>query len=941
MPRESTTREGQNEGHETAESSRKREEGQTRESEREHQGRADEQSEQRESETNEQSSGRGGGEAGRGGSPRSPDGDELHWVGAWKAAPAALPPEWPEREHASGQELEQRRAEALRFASRRRLEPEARQVLACEPLPEEDGNQRVPKGPAREPVPMPAGAPPGKINIHQLWLDVEPVGARWRSQDQLDVEEWFRQGGAAVRYLERKAALRRELKRLAEAEAKEAPGLRKARLRVQGQAVRKQLKELARVEPPATKTYGQERLQPWARGVVWRTLDPDDCVPEQPSTAQDPPGCEVNRAFFIEWAERLGWRDEDMLDQIASGVDSRADCELVMVLRFHHQGLQRNIEPAAESIDADAQPDRGWITEGTPHQPYTPCRCIARNVAERRLWKRQSDGSLAKIVKWRVTTDDSMEEHGEGRNSNLPRDEWGDMDLPEVMRLARAAAILAAWMGEEAAWRLVGELLEAGVQSEHVVLWAIDLSDAYRKLAVQRMERWLQCLVWRDGARCDLRAVFGTASMVQFFQRVSNLLRAVIRVRHEEYDAQHPYSAARQAWMARRGGGSPSFRMNYIDDLSGACVHAADEPVRRRTAADGSVADAAAEETRAEAYVRIATDTCQEAGWECKLAKRQLGTAIEQLGFQVETQHGGRIACTADKRDGMELELSEFASATGKTPAADVESIAGKLIHLATIAVEGRAYMEPWYAMLNATRTVIMQGARTRVKLGELQLRGAGPVQQRFQQSVQWWRTAMWSDISLPLAAKLAFPDAAESGCVVAFQDAARGAGTGFGGFVPVVSADGARKLLLVCEAAWPVDLQQKLMANELSMAAGELFAYVALATAAYARLGASHVIGFTDNDPTQAAINHCCSGSPQMQALLLWFYQMCPTLQSLAIWLPGKRNTRSDALSRSQQGAEAVRREAEAAGWRVMDVPPPPGAWEILRAVAAIPHSA
>ena len=38
-------------------------------------------------------------------------------------------------------------------------------------------------------------------------------------------------------------------------------------------------------------------------------------------------------------------------------------------------------------------------------------------------------------------------------------------------------------------------------QIERVALWAIDLSDAYRKLGVQRSELWQQCFIWADGVR--------------------------------------------------------------------------------------------------------------------------------------------------------------------------------------------------------------------------------------------------------------------------------------------------------------------------------------------------------------------------------------------------------------------------------------------------------
>jgi hypothetical protein len=319
----------------------------------------------------------------------------------------------------------------------------------------------------------------------------------------------------------------------------------------------------------------------------------------------------------------------------------------------------------------------------------------------------------------------------------------------------------------------------------------------------------------------------------------------------------------------------------------------------------------------------------------------QIGYSIVQLGFQLETENEGRLACTPEKREGLCAELAEMDGDKGRnTPAAHVESTAGKLINLATVMVEGRAYMEPWYRMLNATRQQIVDGSRRRFKLGKLNLSGQGPVQRRFQDSSSWWRAALRSDISLPLAPRLAFPAVGESRCALAFQDAARGQGTGFGGFAPFVTADGRRKLMLTCVRSWPHDLQQALYTNKLSMAAGELFAFICLATAAHLRMHATHVIGMTDNDPTQAAINHCCSGRPQMQALLIWFYQMCPRLQSLAVWLPGKRNTRSDAQSRGVGLAAAVEREAASAGWEILSLPPPPHAFEILRSIADIPNS-
>ena len=139
----------------------------------------------------------------------------------------------------------------------------------------------------------------------------------------------------------------------------------------------------------------------------------------------------------------------------------------------------------------------------------------------------------------------------------------------------------------------------------------------------------------------------------------------------------------------------------------------------------------------------------------------------------------------------------------------------------------------------------------------------------------------------------------------------------------------------------WPADLREALYTNRLSMPAGELFAFVCLvATICHHVAGVTHAISFSDASAAVAAINSERSGSPQMQALLIWFYQMCPRLQSLAVWLPGKRNTRSDAQSRGVGLAAAVEREAASAGWEILSLPPPPHAFEILRSIADIPNS-
>jgi len=683
-------------------------------------------------------------------------------------------------------------------------------------------------------------------------------------------------------------------------------------------------------------------LAAWARGITWCCADPADVVPLQPSSADDPPPCEINRSFFEEWAAKLGWTDHDMLGQVRSGVDSRTQCDLAIVLRWHHKGLEKHAGPALDSVEEDAAEGREWISRGSPHLPTVPCRLVAKNVAVRKSWKEVAPGRFEYVIRFRVTTDDSAEEHelAASRNAAMPRDEWPELALPEVAHLGRAVAILKAVMPEAAAGAIARLAFEAGLRGETIVLWALDLSDAYRKLAINRAEQWLQCFIWYDGVRQDRRCVFGAAHMVQFFERVSTFLLAVVRYRQREFDRGRPYSAARQQWLDQRGSSDVAFGMVYIDDLIGCCVHGAGEPIRRRTNAENAVADSSAEETRVEAHVSIAARTCAEAGWAAKLAKTQIGERIDPLGFAVDSAGAGRIFVPAAKRHGLDVELQAMQGAAGAALRRDsLEETQGRLVHVAAVVVEGRPHLEPLYTFLRVRKEVVSRGGVVaKLKPRKLDVCGAGPAQRRFQQAVRWWRAAVAADLSVPLAPRLVFPPAGEAGVVLCFQDAARERGTGFGGFAPFTRPGTVEKQLLVCAQMWPEDLREALYTNRLSMPAGELFAFVCLvATICHHVAGVTHAISFSDASAAVAAINSERSGSPQMQALLSWFYELCPELQSLAVWIEGKDNERADDLSRGR--GEAVVREAREGGWEPHALPPPPGAFEVLRAIAALPH--
>ncbi|KAL1522763.1 hypothetical protein AB1Y20_017735 [Prymnesium parvum] len=87
-----------------------------------------------------------------------------------------------------------------------------------------------------------------------------------------------------------------------------------------------------------------------------------------------------------------------------------------------------------------------------------------------------------------------------------------------------------------------------------------------------------------------------------------------------------------------------------------------------------------------------------------------------------------------------------------------VERLVGRLGHIAQIVAEGNAQMQPLFRLQNAT----------------------------FRHALAWWTRVLSSHVTVPLAPRLVFPEASESGCVFVFTDAAREMGTGHGGFTCV-----------------------------------------------------------------------------------------------------------------------------------------------------------
>jgi hypothetical protein len=804
---------------------------------------------------------------------------------AWQAAPEKMPLCWAERADAV-ERLEAARSTELAFISRRRAEAADGEDLVLRPIPQPHARVERPARGRRPSVPWPAGAPPRPIHIRQLYFH----GIYAEIREELMAHS----AGIA-------AALQR-----------------------QGTVVPKR----------AARIWRAESCQPaWARGVVWDCTDPEDCVPLQPNTAEDPPADAINREFFQRWATRLRWGDADMLEQVTeSGVESRSGLELATVIMGHHGGLRNNIQPARESIEHDT--NAGWMTAARLDLWTVPARLVPKNVVSQLKWRMGDDGAVYRKRKHRVTTDDSVEPHADGehvdaRNGAIDRDGWGGAALPGVRTLAEALAIVKATsqqMGVQA----------SAAALERVALWAVDLSNAYRELAAARSERWQQCFVWAGGAKLDLRCVFGAAHMVDFFQRVSTFILAVAVHRIHEYDRRHPPAPARAEWLRwrqQRLGGEQhaNFASIYLDDGSGFVPLGEGEPLAGAPAGQESdvKAHVAVEpdgrvrfrpfvnRSRAQMHLAIVRATFSEAGWGIAEEKVQLGLSIDLLGLAVTSEGDGCLFVPEAKRRGMIVDIQEQRAAPGGlVPRESVEALTGRCSHLAQVACEGNAYLQPFYRVQNAQW--VIGGMRRKPR--SLRVTGTSSTLQQYAAALDWWEAVLERGVSVPLAPRVCFPRLGDEGCAYLFTDAAREGGTGYGGHSTVVVGD--RPFFIFREQRWSAHALKALQDDAFSMPAGECFGAVTFADALLRALGGvTHLVVYTDSDATAKAFTAASSGAPQLNAPVQWLLERHPGVQFLGVHQPGTRNEAADALSRTAAGRQRVLQQAAAAGAELIEL--------------------
>ena len=841
----------------------------------------------------------------------APESPPPQWLPSWRAAPELIPSGWCEAEDVQGPAYDAARAEPLKHISRRRAVSEPEDTLAARPMPTPSA---CPDEPARQSYTRslwPQASPQRPIHISQLW-----------------------QSGV-----------------YREQELKIAEVMASCTLGQQG-------KPMPKVE---SATWGLDRMSSFAAQLVrsggaWDTRNHEDCVPLQPYDAAEPVPPAVNVEFFSYWCDKLKCGDRDMVEQVTvTGVEGRSKCSQATIIMGHHGGLRSNFQHAEKAIKADV--GMGFVLPGKQHPRTVPAIMVARNCVPRTVYK-SVDDVLQRVIKWRVTTDDTVSVDGEvSRNQGEDPDDWARAGLPGPRTLGEAVAIakaIAAAMGI----RLSGRALEL------VALWALDLSHAYRMLAVQRREWGQQQYIWYDGVRLDLRCLFGSAHMVEFFERVTVFVLKVAQHRIHEYDASHPYSPGRQAWSAWRekhvgsGEGEPTRSFIYLDDAHGFSLLDGGEALRGGNSEvpvrvglfigkGGSVRLAVfASASRPQVHLAIMRQTFKEAGWDIAIDKVQLGWSIDSLGFTVSAHGDGAMYVPEAKRRGM---LEDMCAQQPRKPGevvrasmADIDTLTGRCLHIGMVAPECMPYMAPMYRIKKATMIRSIGMRRVRVRMQRVTVAAGSPAAQQYQDAIQWWRHALEAGVSAPLAPRLVFPELGSTGVGFQFTDAAREARTGAGGFTVVIEGGGmvvpAAQFLFIDEP-WHPSVLQQLRDNVLSMPAGEGIGVVMLADALASRLyKLQWLVIFTDSDPVAKAINSNNSASPQLNCIVNWLFARHTGIQFLAIHQPGKRNDASDRLSRDQRAS--VLSEAAAGGLNIEQLSPCPSVHTLIAQAASMPQT-
>lgn len=685
-----------------------------------------------------------------------------------------------------------------------------------------------------------------------------------------------------------------------------------------------------------TRTLGQDRLRPWARGVVWDCRDPRACRPVERSTRDTifPGVKQINREALRLAAARLGWHDVDIVRQAGEGgVEARSDCALDTVLAFHHRGLLDDAAAAAKVIRGDIAEE--WVSTPARDLPFVPCRVLPRNVVMqekarvlRRHGPRQQGAAPLRPVielylKARVTQDSS---HGgvDSVNAGVPASER-EILLPTVQDLGRGIAICDT----------------AGGESARAQSYVVDAESAFRFCPMQQADLWTQCFVWwgddgTAGVCVDRRLAFGGAFSPNRFERISTLVAAHVQAAQVAFDAAQPPPRAAALWAAERRALQlrgdldpghlqcrPAYLQVYIDDFTGgalddavippACVaHVDIDP--GLMASSGGVA--ARVTSRVYVHAQLTVIGLAQLGLSAAPGKVAVGDPNIALGLRIGRDLG-RIDCPPLKQAAMLHDIAEQVAAArdAAKPSVDqrrAETLVGRLVNLSQVFPELKADLHGGYAVTQSawSRRTRRRGGRAAQRLGQ-----GTRAQEEWISLLDSAADLIDTNEGVALAPERLFRGMDEPGVDTVTSDASGVDGVGGYVFDPATP----RTAWLVSEE-WPEDIRRALAAaaagggqdEGISMPAAELFGMYAVAAAVAKARGRrpEAVIAIGDCGPAIGALNAASSGNAQMRTLVRAARGL--STQWLAVHVPRELNLDADLLSHPR---EFQRVEAAALG--------------------------
>ena len=245
--------------------------------------------------------------------------------------------------------------------------------------------------------------------------------------------------------------------------------------------------------------FPQTSLQPLARGFIWDTRNPDDCIPMQPSdeNTRFPGRRQIDREAFCRMAAEVGSLDADILGQVGrGGVESRSRCELTSELHSHAPGLCARPEAAAAAVDNELEEE--WALGPFVLPPTIPIRALPRDVIQQQRSRVLKGGDVEDYLKDRITLNPSRGD--DSVNAGIPKGER-EVKLTTARDLGYALALIDV-PARDAGCGVAG--------------YGIDMTSAYSFLPVQRLDWWQFAYIWfdEDGAahfRLLIRVGFGGA----------------------------------------------------------------------------------------------------------------------------------------------------------------------------------------------------------------------------------------------------------------------------------------------------------------------------------------------------------------------------------------------------------------------------------------------